>query len=131
MRSTGPPPVDVPDVTGENRGDAETEIREAGLNPVVTEQASDDVDEGDVISQSPGEGRAPRGSDVTIVVSTGTPTVEVPDVRGRSVDSARRILENSGLRVRIISLRIGNVIRQSPGPGREVETGTRVTIWGL
>ena len=129
--STGPPPVDVPDVTGDDRGTAESEIRDARLNPVVTERASDDVDEGDVISQDPAGGQAPRGSDVRIVVSTGTPTVEVPDVRGRSVDAARRLLEDKGLRVRVISLRIGNVFRQSPGPGREVEAGTRVTIWGL
>ena len=131
MLSTGPQLVDVPAVTDGDRGEAEAAIRRAGLQPVVVERPSEDEDAGNVLSQSPEGGRARRGSQVTIVVSTGEDLVVVPDVLGTSVSDARRILEEAGLKVRAVSLKIGNVVQQRPEPGERVRRGTRVTIIGI
>ncbi len=129
--SSGPPLVAVPGVTGRPRADAEAAVRGAGLAADVAEQPSDEVERGLVVSQQPAGGSVRRGSTVRLVVSTGPDVIEVPDVRGRSVDAARRRLEEAGFRVRVRSLKIGNVVLQQPGPGTERRRGSTVTIYGL
>ena len=129
--SAGPPAVPVPSVTGQSVDDAQGAIRRAGLQPQVIEQPSVEVAAGQVVSQDPAGGRAQRGSTVRLVVSTGPAVVAVPDVRGLSIDDARQKLEDAGFRVKVRSLRIGNVIAQSPGGGTQREQGSTVTIYGI
>jgi len=86
---------------------------------------------GRIISQTPAGGTAKRGSTVALVVSTGPGIVAVPDVRGLSIDDARQKLSDAGFRVKVRSLRIGNVIAQSPGGGSQREQGSTVTIYGI
>ncbi|MCA1903194.1 MAG: PASTA domain-containing protein, partial [Candidatus Hydrogenedens sp.] len=71
--STGPCAVNVPDVVGKPRGDAESTITGAGLTVgTVTQQCSDTVSAGNVISQSPtAEMQVDPGTTVELVVSTG------------------------------------------------------------
>ena len=130
--SSGPPAVPVPSVTGQPVDDAQGAIRQAGLQPQLTEQSSADVEAGQIISQTPaGGGTAKRGSTVALVVSTGPGIVAVPDVRGLSIDDARQKLSDAGFRVKVRSLRIGNVIAQSPRGGSQREQGSTVTIYGI
>ncbi|HYY81242.1 MAG TPA: protein kinase, partial [Actinomycetes bacterium] len=62
------------------------------------------------------------------------PLVQVPDVRGRLVEEARSILQQAGLRVRVISIRVqdpsqvGRVLDQSPAAGQTVPSGTVVNL---
>ena len=129
--SSGPPPVPVPSVVGTPQADAEAQLTRAGLAAQVAGQPSDEVERGLVLSQRPDSGTLRRGGTVQLVVSTGPDVVAVPDVRGQSVDSARRQLEEAGFKVRVRSLRIGNVVVQQPGPGTERRRGSTVTIYGL
>jgi serine/threonine-protein kinase len=129
--SSGPPLVPVPSVTGQAVGDAQGAIRSAGLQPQVSEQPSAEVEPGQVISQDPAGGTARRGSAVRLVVSTGPGVVEVPDVRGLSIDDARQKLEDAGFRVKVRSLPIGNVFAQSPRAGSQRQQGSTVTIYGI
>ena len=129
--SAGVPTVPVPDVVGQSAEDAATAVRDAGLTPELVEEPDEEVDDGEVVSQQPESGRARRGSTVRIVVSTGPDLVEVPNVRGRSVKTARRILEEAGFEVRVRSLQIGTIVAQQPGGGAERRRGSTVTIYGL
>ena len=129
--SSGRPSVPVPSVTGQSADDAQGAIRQAGLQPRLTEQSSADVEAGQIISQTPAGGTAKRGSTVALVVSTGPGIVAVPDVRGLSIDDARQKLSDAGFRVKVRSLRIGNVIAQSPRGGSQREQGSTVTIYGI
>jgi serine/threonine-protein kinase len=129
--STGRPPVPVPSVAGQDQADAVATVRRAGLRPQVTEQPSVEVEQGQVVSQDPPGGTAAPGSTVTLVVSSGPAVVEVPDVRGLSIDDARQKLEAAGFQVKVRSLRIGNVIAQSPKAGSQRRQGTTVTIYGI
>ena len=71
----------------------------------------------------------PYRSTVDIQVSEGKPLVEVPDVRGKSSDEARQILEAAGLRVESSSWITGDkVVGQTPKAGETVEQGTTVNI---
>jgi eukaryotic-like serine/threonine-protein kinase len=130
--STGRPPVPVPSVTRQPQADAVTTITNADLSPRVTEQHSVEVETGLVISQDPAGGTAAaRNSPVRLVVSSGPDVVAVPRVLGLSIDDARARLERAGFQVRVRSLRIGNVIAQSPRAGTRRTQGTSVTIYGL
>jgi beta-lactam-binding protein with PASTA domain/tRNA A-37 threonylcarbamoyl transferase component Bud32 len=129
--STGPSRVPVPAVAGRPVADAEAAVRAAGLRPEVVEQSSVEVPEGQVMSQDPAGGTAKRSSVVRLVVSTGPGVVAVPSVVGLSIDDARQELEAAGFRVRVRSLRIGDVFAQAPRAGAEREQGTVVTIYGI
>ena len=132
--SQGPEQVTVPDVTGLSRESAEARLRDEGLEPAVQEQESD-VEEGEVISQSPSGGtEVARGETVTITVSTGRPQVDVPDVVGLSEDEAASRLSSAGLtperqeRTVTDPTQDGIVIEQRPGAGTQVDEGRQVVI---
>jgi len=71
--STGPCPITVPDVVGMAQSSAENEIIGAGLTVgLITQECSDTVPSGDVISQDPLSGiQVVLGTTVELVVSTG------------------------------------------------------------
>jgi serine/threonine-protein kinase len=87
-----PPPVEIPDVVGDQADAAEATLDDAGFDVRVREQDTDSAEEdGVVIDQNPAGGEErDAGSRVTIVVGrfveeptptptpTATPTVEVP-----------------------------------------------------
>jgi beta-lactam-binding protein with PASTA domain len=64
-----PPQTDVPDVTGQRRGPATAQLRSAGFKVSVQEDAVEDqAQDGVVIAQDPGPGKADEGSTVTITI---------------------------------------------------------------
>jgi serine/threonine-protein kinase len=95
--SLGPPPVDVPDVTGGTLEAATAALTDAHLAVgTVTPVYDDRVPEGDVIRQAPADGRRPRGSDVHLWVSKGHAPVAVPTVVGRTQHGAEKVLKRAG-----------------------------------
>ena len=69
----------TPTAVGVSQQSAESLVRHAGLIPQVSTEPSDTVAQGTVASSSPTPGaRVLKGSDVTLVVSTGRPMV--PDI---------------------------------------------------
>ncbi len=74
--------------------------------------------------QTPAGGTAQRGSTVRAGgLHRARGSSQVPDVRGLSVDDARQKLADAGFRVKVRSLRIGNVIAQSPRGGQRARAG--------
>ena len=133
--SSGPGLGTVPDVVGDEEAAATAELQRADFEVDSRQQASNDVDEGVVISQSPeGNSQAEVGSTVTIVVSSGPENVAVPDVQQQDVSSAEAELNGAGLVVGNVSsepnedFAEGTVIRQSPGPGARVPEGSGVNL---
>src|SRR5918996_2887222 len=131
--SKGPNLVDVPSVLGLDQAIAESRLRRADLVPnVETEESA--AAEGTVITQDPGSGTVPRGSEVTIVVSTGIESVAVSSVIGQSQQAARATLRAQELKVAVQKQDVpsesddGVVIDQSPAAGTRVQAGDTVTI---
>lgn len=127
--------VTVPDVTGMMLEDAEIALTDAGLEVGrVTEEATEDVEAGSVISQDPEAGEmAAEGSRVDVVVARAVEGVEVPDVVGLSLEDATATLEDAELTVRseeVFSddVETGLVTAQSPQPGTRVESGAEVAL---
>jgi beta-lactam-binding protein with PASTA domain len=132
--SAGPRQVRVPPVVGQTQEEAETILEDARLQlGEVTEETSDEVEEGLVISQSPEAGQqVDARSSVDIVVSAGPESVIVPPVVGLSEEDARATLRDEGLGVNVIrdsaDEPAGEVIAQDPSAGTEVASGDTVTI---
>ena len=132
--STGPGNVVVPDVTGTPVDDATNELEGVGLASSTVEEASDDVEEGLVISQNPSAGtEVAPGTEVVLTVSTGPGDVEVPDFVGLTVEEANALAEDSGLEPVFVEDPDdpdpdGIVVEQDPEAGTVVPFGSEVTL---
>lgn len=125
---------DVPDVGGKTQADAEQLIKDGGLVPKVEQQPSETVENGHVISQDPGAGgSAEKGSTVTIVVSTGSNLVQVPQgLAGQDVVPAILKLQQAGLVANLVPTRsfqpTDQVIKTDPTQG-PVPKGSEVKLF--
>jgi eukaryotic-like serine/threonine-protein kinase len=122
----------VPTVIGMTREQAEVVLETAGFSVgEIIEQASQQP-RGEVVETRPAAGsQAPMPSPVTLVLSGGPSVLRVPDLVGRSVGEARRLLEQIGLVVGdVTSEGPGNgfVIGHSPEPGTSIAAGSRVNL---
>ncbi|GGX53645.1 serine/threonine protein kinase [Streptomyces minutiscleroticus] len=128
-------PVEVPDVLGSDLDGAREALEEDGLEVKVSTRqvTSDEYGKGEVAEQSPAPGeQVAEGDTVTLTLSRGPETVEVPDVVGDSVDDARRALEEAGFEVRedrgLLGL-FGDTVRsQSVEGGEEAPKGSTIKI---
>ena len=98
--SKGIESVQVPTVVGLDYYTAESTLTEAGFSVDVEYDSSDEYEEGYVSRQST-TGMADKGSSVTITVSTGPKTAEIPWVEGYTEDAARSLLEDYGFAVSV------------------------------
>lgn len=90
--------VEVPDVVGMNVEAATAELTDLGLVPSQTNQSSEDVPEGEVIEQTPGEGiRVGPGTTISIVVSSGPKPISVPALVYQTAEAAQAKIEELGL----------------------------------
>ena len=137
--STGPEVMPVPDVEGLDVIAAVNALREEGfvVNATQIEEPSEEIEEGKVTRTEPAAAQLVAvGSQISIVVSTGVPTVPVPSVVNLLTDSAVNTIRSEGLvvggpifvDVPAGSPSDGRVISQDPEPFEEVEIGFVVTI---
>ena len=63
--------VEVPNISVLTGKEGANFVAKVGLNPIVVEEYSDDVEEGNIISYTVGGQTIPKGADVTITVSKG------------------------------------------------------------
>jgi len=132
--SRGARPVEIPSVVGEDEADAISLLESLDFKVESTQQPDDDQPVGKVILQDPKPSTpAPKGSTVTITVSTGKPKVDVPDVVGKDATAAADDIVNAGLRVRTVNepsttIEKGKVIRTDPSAGASVDKGSAVTL---
>lgn len=133
--SSGAGEFDAPDVKGRAKGDAETTLRNAGLVPVFDYQFDDSIPNDQVISQSPEAGaKVKKGDTVTVMLSKGRETINMPDVWNKPEAEARAEMEAAGITVASTSsdysdeIPEGYVMGQSIAPGKMVEKGTQVTL---
>ncbi|MGI8615213.1 MAG: Stk1 family PASTA domain-containing Ser/Thr kinase [Actinomycetota bacterium] len=132
--SKGPPPVAVPSVKGKPVKKAKESLKDAGLRIDEVKRRYDErVPLDHVISQQPRNGRIPKGSAVSLVVSDGPRPVPIPDVRGMAQDGAVTALGAKGFEVLIeetFSKQVarGDVVDTDPAAGTEVQPGGTVVL---
>ena len=131
--SSGPGSGKVPSVAGTSEEEATRKLEAAGFEVAVERVNSESVEAGNVISSEPGGGStATNGSTVTLFVSRGPKLTKVPVLVGAQREVAVQRLRSRGLEASISeeesSEPKGQVIRQAPDAGSEVEPGAAVSI---
>ncbi|MBV9415711.1 MAG: Stk1 family PASTA domain-containing Ser/Thr kinase, partial [Solirubrobacterales bacterium] len=133
--STGPPDVQVPDVTSEDVGTAKATLEGRGFNVVVTDEVTDTAAPGTVLSQDPAGGRSvPSGSTITLVAAKAPATVAVPDVVGKTTGAANATLGAAGFPAVQQQQTVTNqsqdgiVLSQNPSAQSQAKKGSTVTI---
>ena len=133
--SRGVAQVTVPNVLNFTESDATQALQSAGFDVATDRAASSKVPDGNVISQTPAANKqVDKGSQVTIVISTGPPPVPVPDVTGQTDTDATNALQDKGFNVRSQDVPVtdptqdGIVQSTDPPAGQEAADGSTVTI---
>jgi eukaryotic-like serine/threonine-protein kinase len=130
--SKGHGPVAVPTSISQadTYNDALVLLQAVGLTGTQANAPNNTVPAGDVISLNPPSSTlVPYGSTVTVTVSTGPPTVQVPNVIGDSVTQATTVLQNAGLNVAGVQGNPNGTAQGTvPATYQTVPTGSSVTI---
>jgi serine/threonine-protein kinase len=133
--SSGPVQVKVPDVSGQTTAAAHSTLKNAGLS-YTDNQENSDKPKGTVISQDPPGGTTVnKGTSVTLTISKGPDTAQVPDVTGQSPAQATATLQAAGFKVQAKDktttdqTQDGMVIQERPVAGTLLKKGRTVVIY--
>jgi beta-lactam-binding protein with PASTA domain len=132
--SKGPKPIPVPNVIGTAFETAQSQLQGVGFG-VAREDVDDPAPAGTVVGQNPSAGtQQSKGSVITLQVSSGPQTSQVPDVTSQTEADARAQLEQSGFQPQVVEEIVddqtldGRVLSQDPEGGTDAEQGTTVVI---
>ena len=116
--SRGPKPVTMPDVSGEPVDQATSELGALGLHVSTTSKFDDKVPQGKVITSSPPAATTVyQGDTIELVVSKGPHLFPVPDVTGKNIDDAIKIINEAGFHPdpkQIFPFGPNKVVRETP-----------------
>lgn len=126
----------MPDLRNMTKSSALERLDEISFSLKITfeEEESSEVEAGNVIRTVPEAGKKlSDGSTVTVYISLGSDKAKVPELSGKSLDSALAMLNAEELEYKINevydeTVPKGYVISQSVLPGEEVEKGTVIVI---
>ena len=128
----------IPNIEGQVSSAAEQLLKSSPYNFVVTITAepSATVEKGRAIRTDPVIGTPlPAGSPIALIVSSGSPTVVVPDVAGKTEGEAQAAVNAAGLITEIKYQNVpagdasdGRVISQSREAQSAVTPGTKITL---
>ena len=145
LNITNPPEVDMPNVVGLSREEAQQDVEDAKLVfEVAKEEYNKDVPEGYVISQkaeddlgdfttTPGDRKVKQGSTIQVIISKGQEKTTVPNVEGKEREEAIKMLEDANLVAEVVeetskTVEEGYVISQETDPDSEAFAGDTVKI---
>lgn len=123
----------IPDVVGKTLDDANRMLTTAGLvGAVASEEFSETVAKGSVISASPATEPVVPGGTINMVVSKGVDLVVVPDVAGKPMTEAIQILKDAGFQVSYALneqlINLATVVSTDPAGGTEAKRGSIINI---
>ncbi len=102
----------------------------------VTEEYNADFDAGIIFSQNPAKDTEVEiNSTITIIVSKGAQMLKVPNIVGRLLADAERMLESAGItNYQVIprqsdEVETGLIIETSPGANEEIKTGEKLLVY--
>jgi eukaryotic-like serine/threonine-protein kinase len=133
--SKGVEPVTMPNVVTKSVDAARSLLASLGLKMDDSQKTeSPSIPADTIASQSVDPGtKVDRGSTVQVVVSTGAPQTNVPDVSGKTPDAALSALSDQGL-AGTITYNVdatdagGTVTKQDPAAGTSARRGSNVNI---
>lgn len=135
--SKGPEVVTVPVVANYDATKAKAVLENEGFVVVSVQENSEEVAENCVIRTEPAGGsNMPSGTEIKMYVSAGVPTeyIEIPDVKGCSLEEAKKLIEQRGFTVGNITevnseaAMKGYIVAQSPTAGSNKTAGKGTAI---
>jgi serine/threonine-protein kinase len=126
--------VTVPSLVGKTEDEAKEALNALSLGYKAVKQASSTIPEGKIISQGTTAGtKVNKNTTITLSISSGPDTVEVPNVVGIDQVEAANAIESAGFTVNVKksysdTIEAGKVISQSPSGASTANPGTSVTI---
>ncbi|MET9915605.1 Stk1 family PASTA domain-containing Ser/Thr kinase [Streptomyces sp. NPDC006435] len=126
--------IDAPNMIGTTVDRAQKLADSANITlKIGSREPCEEQDKGKICSQTPEPGSTMEEKDtITVVVSTGAPKVEVPDVVEKTEATARKDLEAKGFTVAVKAVESektsGTVIEQNPQGNSKAERNSEVTI---
>lgn len=138
LNVTNPAEVEMPNVVGLSKEEAQKEIEAAKLVfEVEKEEYNKDVPEGYVISQDPTYmerfNKVKEKSTVSVIISKGQEKATVPNVKGKEKEEAIKLIEDAKLKAEVVeetskTVKEGYVISQETDPDADVFAGDTVII---
>lgn len=133
--SGGQATASVPEVAGSSMQQAKIAIENAGFTFGTVSEQTSNIARGAVISSVPPAGTSLElPATVSIVMSQGPSSIQIPDLTGRTLPDARSTLEQLGLHLGGTSrdtnsfMPENTVLGQAPQPGATVSAGASVNL---
>ncbi|SCG03991.1 serine/threonine protein kinase, partial [Streptomyces sp. Ncost-T6T-2b] len=126
--------VKAPNLVGSTLEEAQTLADRTGVTVQKgADEPCEQQEKGQICSQDPkADAMMDKDGTVTVVVSSGAPQIEVPNVLEKSEDGAREVLEGDGFTVNVTTEESdkpeGTVIKQNPKGGQKADEESEVTI---
>lgn len=126
--------VACPDVTGLDAEEARVIALQKGLTLLIAKyEKKKDIPYNKIIAQVPDAAMPVRlGRTISVIVSDGPQTVEVPSYLGLSLEEAQAALQERGVPVKRIvyvpSGAVGTVLAQVPGAGQNILTDEGMSL---
>jgi serine/threonine-protein kinase len=131
--SKGPKPVVLPDVRGMTEEQAIAKLDARGFGAVVEERFSDQVARGRVLATDPVAGeRVQPTVTIVVTVSLGPRVFACPDFVGMTVEDAKALAAQHGLRLNAVEVpgATGNrIVSQQPPAGTDVRYGDTIDAY--
>lgn len=138
-RISDKPDIEIPDVQGMTVKQARSTLEDKGfeVSGKTKKEASDEVDEDKVIGTDPEIGETLKeGSEVTLIVSTGSEKIEIEDYTGENYEKVKDLLEEAGITVIIDEKDVskddnpeeGAILEQDVEPGTKLGEGDTITL---
>jgi serine/threonine-protein kinase len=134
--SRGSGHIVLPDLKGLGLSEATVRLSELGLRigSVRTEEHAT-VDKDKIVATSPPSGsRVNKGAIISVILSRGVEVVSVPRLIGKSLSTAKRIIEENGFEVGSVryevstEFNVGIIMRQSPRSGGKAKKGSKINL---
>ena len=133
------PDVEIPDVQGMTVKQARSTLEDKGfvVKGKTKKEASDEVDEDKVIGTDPEIGDTLKeGSEITLIVSTGSEKIEIEDYTGENFEKVKAKLEEAGIMVLTDEKDVskddnpeeGAILDQDVEPGTKLGEGDTITL---
>lgn len=124
----------MPNLIGYDEEEAIKQLDDMKIAYIIERDYTDKFEEGKVASQSIESGtELKEGDKVTLVISKGQKKGSVPDVKGKTIDEAKSILEAAGFEVEeddeySDEVEEKHIISQSPEGGSQAAEGSTVSV---
>ncbi len=126
----------APDLLNLSLENANKMVRDAGLKLEISEENDSLIEKNHVISQTPSQGtELKKGDTIHIIISLGPKDLSIPNLRGYTLEDAKKVLSQEGLSLGAVSYEYseiyasGTVINQNPMAGSgNVKKGDAINI---